>query len=75
MNEKLNFLRSPELVYKVQNFFGVEREKQVDEPLQENENNKTPKYSIKNKFWYYLFIIGTELGKCITVNLYKVLFL
>lgn len=64
MNDTLNYLRSPELVYKVQNYFGVEREQQVAEPLQENHNNETPKYSIKNKFWYYLFIIGTELGKC-----------
>ncbi|CAO1332999.1 unnamed protein product [Diamesa serratosioi] len=62
MNKTLNYLRSPELVYKVQNYFGVEREKQIDEPLQENQNNETPKYSIQNKFWYYLFIIGTELG-------------
>ena len=51
MNETLNYLRSPELVYKVQNYFGVEREKQVDEPLQENQNNETPKYSIKNKYY------------------------
>ena len=64
MKDTLNFLRSPELVYKVQNYFGVEREKPVAEPLQKNQNNETPKYSIKNKFWYYLFIIGTELGKC-----------
>ena len=64
MNNILNFLRSPLLVFKVQNYFGVEREKQVDEPLHDNQNNETPKYSIKNKFWYYLFIIGTELGEC-----------
>ncbi|KAL7044374.1 hypothetical protein ACKWTF_001898 [Chironomus riparius] len=49
MSKIWNYLNSPELVYKVQNFFGLERV-------------KDDKIVIKNKFFYYLFIIGTELG-------------
>ncbi|XP_070505319.1 sphingosine-1-phosphate phosphatase 1-like [Chironomus tepperi] len=49
MSKIWNYLNSPELVYKVQNFFGLER-------------TKDDKIIIKNKFFYYLFIIGTELG-------------
>lgn len=49
MSKIWNYLNSPELVYKVQNCFGLERV-------------KDDKIVIKNKFFYYLFIIGTELG-------------
>lgn len=50
MSRLWNYLNSPQLVYKVQNFFGVERV------------GKDDKYVVKNKFFHYLFIIGTELG-------------
>ena len=52
MSKIWNYLNSSELVYKVQNFFGLERV-------------KDDKIVIKNKFFYYLFIIGTELGDLI----------
>lgn len=46
-------LSSPQLVYKIQNYFGLER----------TDGKKDEKFIIKNKFFYYLFLIGTELGK------------
>lgn len=53
-----DYLNSPELVYKVQNYFGLERvEKKSDDKAEEKN------YRIKSKFFYYLFIIGTEFGK------------
>lgn len=45
-------LSSSELVFKVQSFFGVEK---VDK-----DDGK--KFRIGNKFFYYLFLLGTELG-------------
>lgn len=105
----MEYLKNPYLVAKIQNFFGVEIEKNeieqkneklenyngIDatktngcvrettnetnfdefakkENLKENVNNfsekknfttnSPPKFSIKNHFWYYLFLFGTELG-------------
>lgn len=49
------FLNSPELVFKIQASLGVER-------LDKDDENK--KFRIRNKFFYYLFLIGTELGEC-----------
>lgn len=43
-------LNSPEVVSNVQSFFGVE----IDEEK---------KFRIKNKFFYFLFLLGTELGE------------
>ncbi|KAG5675158.1 hypothetical protein PVAND_005084 [Polypedilum vanderplanki] len=51
-----NYFNSPELVYQVQHFFGIEK---VDSKKNDNSNQK---YIVKNKFFYYLFLIGTELG-------------
>jgi hypothetical protein len=60
MSNLWNYLNSPELVHKVQNYFGIERiEKKSDDKADEKN------YRVKNKFFYYLFIIGTELGKLI----------
>lgn len=56
------YLNSPQLVYQVQTFFGVERSNDNDQ--------KDVKYRIKNKFFYYLFLIGTELGKMINSYLF-----
>lgn len=55
MSRLWNYLNSPQLVHKVQNFFGIER-------LDKDDDKK---YRIKNKFFYYLFIIGTELGNVV----------
>jgi sphingosine-1-phosphate phosphatase 1 len=84
-----NYLRSPELVAKVQTLFGIKlleyksNRKVEDHKNNENltrrssKNGKTDdaqdyenssdsetekKYIVTNKFWYYLFIVGTELG-------------
>lgn len=54
MSALLKYLNSSELVYEVQKFFGIER----TDGKKDDGNN----YRIKNKFFYYLFIIGTELG-------------
>lgn len=48
-SNSISVLKSSELVVKIQKYFGV---KYTD------DNN----VMISNKFWYYLFIIGTELG-------------
>lgn len=50
MSNIYSYLNGPELVYKFQQYFGIEKA-------------KDDKHIVKNKFWYYLFIIGTELGK------------
>ncbi|CAH1105179.1 unnamed protein product [Psylliodes chrysocephalus] len=48
----MDYLKQPELVAKVQNYFGVNRKlKQKDQ-----------EYTIENRFWYYLFLFGTALG-------------
>lgn len=52
MSALWNYLNSPQLVYEFQKAFGLER----------TDGKKENKYQIKNKFLYYLFIIGTELG-------------
>jgi hypothetical protein len=44
-------------VHKVQNFFGIES---VDT---KKDDDSEQKYRVKNKFFYFLFIIGTELGE------------
>lgn len=110
MSALIEYLKSPELVVKVQQFFGIEylqRDEKIDPstgngvgPVREdsvsrktmvngdlktnydedssgsssggNDSEKSPRidagkedpkpYRITNKFWYYLFIIGTELG-------------
>lgn len=59
MSALWNNLNSPQLVYKIQKAFGIER----------TDGKKDSKYQIKNKFFYYLFLIGTELGNdFITLN-------
>lgn len=102
----IDSLKGPELVVKVQNFFGVKYPTDNTETYQQsantngiiNEFNKTDKtnralidrngltnsddnkaesqngslvsdgdikqmpYQITNRFWYYLFLFGTELG-------------
>jgi hypothetical protein len=57
MNRDLfEYLKSPELVVRVQEYFGVEY-------LQnKTEDKKASDVRINNKFWYYLFLFGTFLG-------------
>lgn len=50
MLEIIDYLKRPELVAEIQNYFGVK--------VSENQG----KHEVKNKFWYYLFIVGTALG-------------
>lgn len=58
MSNLWHYLKSPELVYKVQNYFGIERDEKKSDDKADEKN-----YRIKNKFFYYLFLIGTELGE------------
>ena len=48
-----NYLNSPELVFKVQSFFGIEKVEKDDDK----------KYRARSKFFHYLFLLGTELGE------------
>ncbi|KAK6640491.1 hypothetical protein RUM44_012186 [Polyplax serrata] len=72
MWEMIEYLKQPSLVAQIQGHFGV---KDKDENNKDNTrkeeygNSKTANgvvrnddYVIENKFWYYLFLIGTNLG-------------
>lgn len=48
----MEYLKKPELVAKVQKYFGVNTK----------HIQKDKEYTIENKFWYYLFVFGTALG-------------
>lgn len=56
-NRLINILKSPELVIRVQEYFGIRyfKSKFASEFCSHD-------YLVLNKFWYWLFIIGTELG-------------
>ncbi len=51
MSNLWNYLNSPELVFSVQRFFGVEKVEKDD------------KFRVGNSFFHYLFLLGTELGE------------
>lgn len=54
-------LKGPELVMRVQRFFGIEsREASSGEIAKDGQPQLD--YKIGNRFWYFLFILGTELG-------------
>jgi hypothetical protein len=61
MSSVWRYLNSPELVFKVQSLFGVERVDQKDK-----------NYRVTSKFFYYLFLLGTELGEWPTLNLWLI---
>lgn len=52
----VNYLKKPELVAKIQEFFGVKTCKDV------KKSDKQKGYEVTNKFWYYTFVLGTALG-------------
>lgn len=56
MLEAVNYLKKPELVAKIQEYFGVRVLKE------EEEQEKKKGFEVTNKFWYYVFFLGTELG-------------
>lgn len=53
-------LGDPVLVAKIQKFFGVETNFEVDKNADGKHTEK--KFVIRNKYWYYLFLFGTALG-------------
>lgn len=71
-NPWIKYLNSPELVVKIQKFFGIKyRDKDDIDEFKAKSTSTSPststdderhKVSITNRFWYYLFVIGTELG-------------
>ncbi|KAL3269846.1 hypothetical protein HHI36_008904 [Cryptolaemus montrouzieri] len=68
MENLIKKLKSPELVSSVQVYFGVLRNNKVSSAQKELNYKKSDKehnfkeYIITNKFWYWLFYIGTALG-------------
>lgn len=106
MSSAMEYLKSPELVVQIQEFFGIEylnksvlencenvdyenqqknndemkklhKRKNSDESIKSNQSTDNGNssgddqaespvikltYKVRNKFWYYLFIIGTALG-------------
>lgn len=44
-----SILNSPKLVFEIQKYFGV-------------ESDEEKKFRVKNIFFYYMFLLGTELG-------------
>lgn len=52
----ISYLKTPELVLRIQNYFGVVT------TSEDNAKNTNDKFIITNKFWYYWFLFGTALG-------------
>lgn len=64
----IKFLRSDKLVADIQQYFGIQL-LHIEKPNGILNNKKggacddsTINYKVTNKFWYYLFKFGTELG-------------
>lgn len=69
--ELIEFLKSDQLVANIQSYFGVRLlhlEKNAGDlrngknDITEYSTNNKLEYIVTNKFWYYLFKFGTELG-------------
>lgn len=68
-NPCLAYLNKPELVVRVQEFFGIQYHKSnrskvnnSDSQVEQEEEHDKSSITVTNKLWYYIFIIGTELG-------------
>lgn len=76
VRDYINYLKDPELVARFQKFFGVIRYEisengamltAIEDGEVKTNSNAARKetaidHHITNKFWYYLFLIGTYLG-------------
>lgn len=52
----MEYLKDPVLVANIQNYFGIKI-------CKDNRNGSGNKeFKVTNKFWYYLFVLGTALG-------------
>lgn len=59
----MEYLKQPELVARIQNFFGVRKIKGTENHIgNKNKPQSDKDYVIGKKFWYYLFHFGTALG-------------
>ncbi|XP_018568583.1 sphingosine-1-phosphate phosphatase 2-like [Anoplophora glabripennis] len=61
----MDYLKEPQLVAKIQNFFGVKTnfiDTNVNSDLHKMSSGHSKEYILTNKYWYYLFIFGTALG-------------
>lgn len=56
MLEAVEYMKKPELVARIQEYFGI----RVVNNKKEQGNQKG--YEVTNAFWYYLFVLGTALG-------------
>lgn len=56
MSAAVNYLKEPQLVANIQKFFGVKTTND------QGDCDKKKGYEITNKFWFYLFTLGTALG-------------
>lgn len=68
-NPWIAYLNSPQLVVKVQKYFGIKYENDPDQKeakhpvkVTGDKSDEHKAITITNKVWYYLFLIGTELG-------------
>lgn len=52
--DTFNYLKDPALVARIQKYFGV--------IVHEDSSKNAPRFDVTNKFWYYLFSLGTALG-------------
>lgn len=61
---KIEKLKSPELVASIQRYFGVQNVNTLKEYNAKDSKSKHDfkGYIVTNRFWYWLFIIGTGLG-------------
>lgn len=62
MSSAWNYLNGPELVFKVQSLFGIEKVDKDDKK----------KFRVTNKFFHYLFLLGTELGERPAMHYYLI---
>lgn len=68
MRDTINYLKEPQLVANIQKFFGVKTLCDVNDGeniygrVYQTDCDKKKEYVITNKFWFYLFTLGTALG-------------
>lgn len=60
--ELIEYLKQPQLVANIQNFFGIKLRRVGAKNGVSKKSDSNKDYEITNKFWYYLFIFGTALG-------------
>ena len=78
MRDWINYLQSPYLVVKIQEYYGIQTsiwqneyetkgklkrsDSDLNESISSDSDSEIKSHIITKKFWYYLFIVGTALG-------------